>query len=142
LSDDIEEVVAQRERRLSVLTIRENLKAAMKKLIALEGYSHLSTITGVDIDSQIDVIYHIIFTDTLVSLRVQVPKENPTLPTIVDLVSGAGLYEREVHEMFGITFEGNQELSPLLLPDKWPHEIYPLRKEWTTEKISKRMKKR
>jgi NADH:ubiquinone oxidoreductase subunit C len=142
LRGDAEEVVAQRERRLSVLTTRENLKAAIKKLIGLEGYSHLSTITGVDIESEIEVIYHITFRDALVSLRAKVPKEKPVLPTIVDLVSGASLYEREVHDLFGVTFEGNQELSLLLLPDRWPSDVYPLRKEWTPENISKRMRRR
>jgi len=132
--------VVTRKRRVSIRTARESLKAAVKTLITLEDYSHLSTITAVDIESEIEVIYHIVCKDALISLRVQVPKEKPVLPTIVDLIPGAVLYEREVHDLFGVKFEGNPDLSPLLLPDRWPKDVYPLRKWWTPKRIFKKMK--
>jgi len=88
------------------------------------------------------VIYHIASKTALLSLKVPVPKEDPVLPTIVDLIPGAALYEREVHDLFGVDFEGNPDLSPVLLPDGWPDGVYPLRKEWTLGRISRRMKRR
>ena len=133
------EVVVQRERRFSVRTIKKNLKAAIRRLIKLENYSHLSTITAVDSESSIEVIYHIVCKDAIISLKVQVSKDEPVLQSIVDLVPGAALYEREVHDLFGVVFEGNPDLSPLLLPDKWPEDVYPLRKWWTPKRISKKM---
>jgi len=140
LKGKVQEVVVQRERRLIVRTVREHLKETMKALIALEGFTHLSTITTVDFGSEIEVIYHIACEDMLISLKVQVSKENPTLTTIVDLIPGAVLYEREVHDLFGVKFEGNPDLSPLLLPDNWPDDVYPLRKEWTLGRISEKMR--
>ena len=142
LRGKVREVRAQRERRISARTAKKNLKVAIGKLVKLEDYSHFSTITAVDIGSEIEVIYQITSKSDLLSLKVTVSKEDAALPTIVDLIPGATLYEREIHELFGIDFEGNSDLSPLLLPDGWPEGVYPLRKEWTPGRISRRTKRR
>ncbi|NIR86770.1 NADH-quinone oxidoreductase subunit C [Candidatus Bathyarchaeota archaeon] len=132
-------MIIPRERRMSIPIAKEQLRKTIKKLIGLEGFTHLSTITGVDVGPQVELIYHLAYEDALVSLRVRVWKENPILPTIVDLIPGAVLYEREIHDLFGVGFEGNLDLSPLILPDTWPEGIFPLRKEWTPERISEKI---
>jgi len=129
------EIVLRREGRVFARAAVKQLREAIRKLRALEGFNHLSTITAIDVGSEIEVIYHISLSGALVSLKVQTPKENPVLPTIVDLIPGAVLYEREVHDMLGVNFEGHPDLSPLILPDKWPEGVYPLRKWWTQERI-------
>jgi NADH:ubiquinone oxidoreductase subunit C len=106
-----------------------------------ENFSHLSTITAVELEKNIEILYHMFFQNALVTLRVQVPNVKPILPSIIDIIPGAMLYEREIHDFFGVTFEGNPELSPLLLPDNWPEGVYPLKKWWTVERISKRLSK-
>ena len=130
---------AQRERRISARTDNKNLRAVIRKLVQMEDYSHLSTITAVDIGSEIELIYHIANKRYLFSLKIQLGKTNLRLPTIVDLIPGASLYEREIHDLFGVSFEGNPDLSPLLLPDGWPEGVHPLRKEWTSSKISSKI---
>ncbi len=142
LGGRIREISVQRDRRVSGRTGKKDLRATVRRLVELEGYSHLSTITAVDAGSEIVVIYHIVNKEALLSLRVRVSEEDPVLPTIVDLIPGAALYEREVHDLFGINFEGNSDLSPILLPDGWPEGVYPLRKEWTSKRISRRLKRR
>lgn len=139
LKSEAREVIVPHERRMFIQIAKEHLRKAMKKLIGLEGFTHLSTITGVDIGSQVELIYHIVYEDVLVSIKVRVSKENPILPTIVDLIPGAVLYEREIHDLFGVRFKGNPDLSPLILPDTWPDGVFPLRKEWTPERISEKL---
>jgi membrane-bound hydrogenase subunit beta len=139
LKDEAREITVPRERRMFIRIAKENLRKSMKKLIGLEGLTHLSTITGVDVGSQVELIYHIVYEDILVSLKVQVSKEKPILPTIVDLIPGALLYEREIHDLFGVRFKGNPDLSRLILPDTWPDGVFPLRKEWTPERISEKI---
>ena len=134
-------VVTQRDRRFTVQITPEDLKPVTRRLMGIEGYSHLSTITAVDTEQGIETIYHHVCKDAIISLKTLVSKENPTLPTIVDVIPGAALYEREVHDLFGVKFEGNPDLSRLLLPDRWPEAIQPLRKWWTTERISSRLKR-
>jgi len=139
LRKDALEVSSPRKNRVFVRIVRERLRRAIRRLIRLEGFSHLSTITGVDVGTEIELIYHLFHKDALISLRLRVPKEDPTVRTIVDLIPGATLYEREVHDLLGVRFRGNPDLSPLLLPDTWPKDVHPLLKEWTPERINERM---
>lgn len=45
------------------------------------------------------------------------PKEDATIGSLTATIGGAEWHEREAHEMFGIMFEGNDNLVPLYLPD-------------------------
>ncbi len=46
---------------------------------------------------------------------VDIVDEEPSMPTLTGLFSSAEWLEREVHEMFGVWFEGHPHLRPLLL---------------------------
>ena len=61
-------------------------------------------------------------------LRVQVPADDPTCPTLFDVHPGSEALEREVFDMFGIRFDGHPDLSRILMPEDW--EGYPLRKDY------------
>ena len=61
-------------------------------------------------------------------LRVQVPADDPTVASIVDLYPGADALEREVYDMFGITFDGHPDLTRILMPEDW--DGHPLRKDY------------
>jgi NADH-quinone oxidoreductase subunit C len=63
-----------------------------------------------------------------VTLSTDLPKDDATLDSIVGVFGGAGWHERETHEMFGIDFAGNPDLSNLYLPDGF--EGHPLRKDF------------
>ena len=63
-----------------------------------------------------------------VRLKVRLPRENPTCPTVSDIWLGANWHERETTEMFGIAFEGHPQPVKLLLPE--PFEGHPLRKDF------------
>ena len=44
-------------------------------------------------------------------------RENPSIESLTSTIAGAEWHEREAHEMFGIDFVGNTNLTPLYLPD-------------------------
>ncbi len=46
-----------------------------------------------------------------------VPKDDPVIGSLTPHIGGAEWHEREAHEMFGIHFDGNENLKPLYLPD-------------------------
>jgi|WetSurMetagenome_2_1015567.scaffolds.fasta_scaffold220240_1 NADH:ubiquinone oxidoreductase subunit C len=79
----------------------------------------------------IELLYHFVEGEAIVTLRVNLPYSNPKVPTICGLIPIASLYERELIEMFGITIEGTPNTDHLLLTDDWPQGIYPLRKSFT-----------
>ncbi len=47
------------------------------------------------------------------------PKDDATIGSLTPHIGGAAWHEREAHEMFGIHFEGNDNLAPLYLPEEF-----------------------
>ncbi len=65
--------------------------------------------------------------------RIQVPADDPTVPSLTTLYPGADYLERETYDMFGIAFDGHPDLSRILMPENW--EGHPLRKDYATGAI-------
>ena len=62
-----------------------------------------------------------------VRLRIQVPADDPTIPSLFDLFPGTEAMEREAWDLFGVSFEGHPDHSRILLPEDWVG--HPLRKD-------------
>jgi NADH-quinone oxidoreductase subunit C/D len=79
--------------------------------------------------SDFTVVYHLLSFDRNEDVRVKVPLrgEYPSLRTVTNLWPSANWYEREVWDLFGISFEGHPHLKRILLPETW--QGHPLRKE-------------
>jgi NADH-quinone oxidoreductase subunit C len=91
---------------------------AVQVLIERFDLYHLSTITGDEVGTEIQLLYH--FWDGQgLTLQTSLPSDAPRIPTTTDLIPGAAFYEREVSEMFGVAFDGHPDPRPLLLPDDW-----------------------
>ncbi len=57
----------------------------------------------------------------------QVPADDPTVASIVEVYPGVDFAEREVYDLLGIRFEGHPDLTRILMPDDWVG--HPLRKD-------------
>jgi NADH-quinone oxidoreductase subunit C len=81
-------------------------------------------------DSRMQVLASVakVGTDLRVLLKADVPDDDPRIGTWVHAYAGAAWHEREAHEMFGITFDGNDDLRHIYLPTEF--EGHPLRKEF------------
>jgi len=66
-------------------------------------------------------------------LRVQVPESDPRVPSLFQVHPGTEALEREVYDMFGITFDGHPDLTRILMPEDWVG--FPLRKDYAIGKI-------
>ena len=77
-------------------------------------------------------IYHIFSADGIgfFVLKAAAPATKPHIPSISRKVPGANWAEREAMDMFGINFINHPEPKRLILPDDWPKNIYPLRKDF------------
>lgn len=64
-----------------------------------------------------------------VSLRTEVDPLEPSVDSIADLIPGAAWTEREMRDMVGIVPEGHPDPRRLVLPDDWPDDLYPLRRD-------------
>ncbi|MGH9116837.1 MAG: NADH-quinone oxidoreductase subunit C [Acidimicrobiales bacterium] len=78
-----------------------------------------------------EVVVHVIshHDRSRVRIRLQVPDEEPVVPSLFDVHPGTEALEREVFDMFGIRFEGHPDLTRILMPEDW--EGYPLRKDYS-----------
>jgi NADH-quinone oxidoreductase subunit C/D len=79
--------------------------------------------------SDFTVVYYLMSVERNEDVRVKVPLkgEYPSLRSISKIYRNANWYEREVWDMFGITFEGHPHLERILMPPTW--EGHPLRRE-------------
>ena len=60
-------------------------------------------------------------------LRVQVPADDPTCPSLFEVHPGTEAMEREAFDLFGIAFTDHPDLTRILMPEDW--DGYPLRKD-------------
>ena len=76
LKKSVLEVKIPRERRIFVKIEKTALKNTIKYLAHELEFNHLSTITGVDTDEEIELIYHLAYKGSIeLSLKATVPKE-------------------------------------------------------------------
>jgi len=99
-----------------------------------EGYDYLSAVTGVDYPDRFEVVYHLYSMKERkgpLTLKVSASKEEPEIPSVTPIWSGANFQEREVYDLMGIRFAGHPKLTRILL---WEgYEGHPLRKGFPIE---------
>lgn len=99
-------------------------------------YNLLETITAVDWLERVprfDVVYQLLSLPNQCFIRLKVRvgqrrEEHPEVPSVTGVWPGANWYEREVYDLFGITFSGHPDLVRILMPSDWT--THPLRKDY------------
>jgi NADH-quinone oxidoreductase subunit C len=122
----------QRERRIWLDVPTEGF-IDLCKWMKQQGFEHLSAISAVDWPDKgtYELAYHLwSYRDkVLVTLKVKIGRENAVMDSVTELWDGsAQVHEREIHELFGVNFEGNDNLTPLFLED-W-EGLPPFRKDF------------
>lgn len=96
------------------------------------GYDFLASVTGVDYlpDNILEVVYHVMQTTggSVLPFKVQLPRENPRVLSLVSVWPGADFQEREAWDLLGIHFERHPDLRRILMWEGF--EGHPLRKDW------------
>lgn len=96
-------------------------------------YDFLAALTAVDDwpqEPRFRVIYRLYSISNMTFIGLTVPLEgaSPTLASVESVYPNANWHEREVFDMFGITFDGSSDLRRILMPYDW--EGHPLRKDY------------
>jgi NADH-quinone oxidoreductase subunit C len=127
-----------KERRLKVTTTPSRIKEAAIFARDSLGFNHISTVSGTDwiAKNELEVIYFVGSVakgqeDFVLALAERIPRDNPVVPTLIDVWKGAEYNERETHEMLGIDFRGHPDQSHILLPEDW-NDLPPLRKDYVS----------
>jgi Ni,Fe-hydrogenase III component G len=100
-------------------------------------WGFLTAITGLDDikTNELEVLYHFVDGAANVNLRVRLPREKASIPSVCGSLPGATFFERELSEMFGITVVGTPNPDRLFLPDQWPTDSPPLRKDFVMPQL-------
>jgi len=123
----------KKEQTLNILSFLKN-----------KGFNHLALISCVDWieENQFEIVY--ILTSYLLEdeksrihiiLKTRISRKNPEIMSVLPIFENAEFYERELHELFGVNFDGNNRLIPLFLTKKY--EVPPFRKDFDTRKYVK-----
>ncbi|TLX75742.1 hypothetical protein E9993_09310 [Labilibacter sediminis] len=80
-----------------------------------------------------EILYH--FSDdksgNIANIHVVLPHENPEIESLTQCFVAADWIEREMHELFGITFLNHTNPGKLLSEGNWAEGVYPYRKDFT-----------
>jgi NADH-quinone oxidoreductase subunit C/D len=97
------------------------------------GYDYLSSVTAVDYlpEDNIEVVYHAFRSTGGAALvfKVQTPRVNSAVPSLVPVYPGVELQERETWDLLGVRFDGHPDLRRVLLWEGFYG--HPLRKDWS-----------
>lgn len=100
--------------------------------------SYLSAIDWPD-ENKFEMVY--IFMNwerpVYVQIRTKIDRNDPVMPSIINIYPGAIYYERECHEFFGVKFPGNPDYEKPLILEMWD-DIPPLRKDFDPNVYSDR----
>ncbi|SEH06036.1 NADH-quinone oxidoreductase subunit C [Candidatus Venteria ishoeyi] len=122
-------------RRLKINLQADALPAFLELLKGRAGYIHLSAISCVDWDesNEFELVYHLwsYQVKTLVSAHILIPKKPGRYVSVHDIHTPAAFFERDIHEMFGLYFEGAPDQEPFILTE-W-YGPPPMLKSFDTE---------
>ena len=135
----VDKVTIQRARRIFAVIPSEKFAEVFDYAVKKLKFVILATITGLDEGPTLGFIYHIARENGIVlNLHISVPKENPVIKTVTHYFPAADAYERELVDLLGAKVEGLDAGFRYPLPDDWPANQFPLRKDWKIEMLDKK----
>jgi len=104
-------------REAALLITPEDLRPAAERLLCQDWF--LEDICGLDLAEGMALLYHFAHWTRpgRIVLRLLLPHENPSCPTIEGIYPGAAWHERETRDFFGVVFTGASNTTPLLLAE-------------------------
>jgi NADH-quinone oxidoreductase subunit C len=98
-----------------------------------EPYDFLASVHGCDYlpdEPRLGVHYQLLSMERRdrLNVKLRVGAENPHVPTVTDIWPTANFQEREVYDMFGVVFDGHQDMRRILMPEDY--EGYPQRRDF------------
>lgn len=112
------------------IDVKENLSEVLLFLKNAPEFNFdmLTSIVAVDLNDKIELIYQLYSSENKIKLNVSYICENQIAKSVTDIYKSAYFDECEIYDMFGVKFEGNENLKRLLMPESW--QGHPLLKSY------------
>jgi NADH-quinone oxidoreductase subunit C len=132
LGEDVLEIITFRDQTTVVLA-PSSILSACELLRDQAAFNFLAALTAVDYwpeEPRFKIVYQLysLSKQVFLGLNVPLPSDDPKISTIESIFPNANWHEREVFDMFGVTFEGHSDLRRILMPHDW--QGHPLRKDY------------
>ena len=122
----------------ALLIAPKDLAAVCRCLKEHERFSldYLSNLTAVDYptEQRMDVVYHLYSMAKKhgpLTLKVKLNRDRAAVASVTPIWRGAEFQEREVYDLFGVTFDGHPDLRRILMWDGF--DGHPMRKDYVVE---------
>jgi len=94
------------------------------------GFDLLACLSCVDYIDHMELVYNLFsFTHKhKIAIKISLPRDGE-IGSVTPVWNAANWHEREIAELFGMTFRNHPDPRPILLPEGWD-EGYPMRKDW------------
>ena len=114
------------------LVVKDNLPKTLVFIKENYHFDVLKNITAVDGGEKIDLIYFLYNSEDDENLQISttIKKEAESVSKIFD---SAVADEKEIYDLFGVKFVGNDELKSLYMPESW--EGHPLKKDYEEKDV-------
>ena len=111
----------------------ESLLEALRSLRDTHGYRFYIVGTATDRDETFEVVHGLRnpVSGDEVFVKVIVPRDRPEIDSAAFVFAGAEWHEREMWDLFGITFRSHPDPRRILMPDEY--EGHPLRKDFAMD---------
>ena len=98
-----------------------------------KGFRFLASVHGVDYfpeEPRLGVHYELLDMRAVdrITVKLRVPTDAPDVPSVTPDWPTANYQEREVFDMFGVTFDGHPDMRRILMPEDY--EGFPLRRDF------------
>ncbi len=123
-------ICVDRQRIVEILTfLRDDSELEYKYFAECVGVDYSTWQHERDLAERFEVVYNLFSLkhNSRIFVKVGV-SDGDSIPSAIPVYQGAEYPEREINDLFGVIFEGNEQKERFLLPDDWIG--YPLRKEY------------
>jgi NADH-quinone oxidoreductase subunit C len=128
-----ESFINDKDRDLPCLVVRREhwhqCAVVMKKHEELH-LNYLRNVSGVDYETHMEVVYHLLCLSTKheYCVKVRTDRDQPSIPSVTPIWSTANWNEREIFDLYGIDFPGHPDMRRIMMSDDWVG--HPLRKDY------------
>lgn len=132
LGEAVQEVITFRDQTTVVLE-RKAIVNACTLLRDQAEFNFLAALTAVDYwpaEPRFKIVYQLysLSQKAFLGINVFISGEEAELSTLESVFPNANWHEREIFDMFGVSFEGHSDLRRIIMPYDW--QGHPLRKDY------------